>query len=192
MPAFCHGAKPTKITVVGRRGTSKKFTRNEGVKFDNCNYLLETADQIIETAKPCDPPPGDNDGDASKVWVKDPAEFVELYRREKTGQHLSAEICVNTDGEVSFSIGTGDARIVKHPEAQQDFSNLIAQMQHAIEGMARVTSVISNFRFVTDGKIVDRPNADSELSRFNDYIIRQKTDITALKNDIRKPKAEAF
>jgi hypothetical protein len=79
---------------------------------------------------------------------------------------------------------------LKHPEAQQDFSNLIAQMQQAIEGMSKVTSVISNFRFVTDGKVVDRAIADGELSRFNDYIIRQKSDITALRNNIRKLKSD--
>jgi|GEM_PF-1432647 len=79
---------------------------------------------------------------------------------------------------------------LKHPEAQQNFSNLIMQMQKTIEGMAKVTSVISNFRFVTDGKVVARMTADRELARFNDYIIRQKSDIAALKNDIRKLKTD--
>src|SRR5262249_53681243 len=79
---------------------------------------------------------------------------------------------------------------LKHPEAQQDFSDLISQMQHTIESMAKVTSVISNFRFVTDGKVVDHMTAERELARFNDYIIRQKSDIAALRNNIRKLKAD--
>jgi hypothetical protein len=79
---------------------------------------------------------------------------------------------------------------LKHPEAQKDFSKLISQMQHTIEGMAKVTSVISSFRFVTDGKAGDRMTADHELARFNNYIIRQKSDIDKLKNNIRKLKAD--
>lgn len=78
---------------------------------------------------------------------------------------------------------------LKYPEAQKDFSQLIAQMQQAIEGMAKVTGVISRFRFVTNGNTFDRQVADSELARFNNYVMKQYTDITRLRNDIRKLKA---
>jgi hypothetical protein len=37
----------------------------------------------------------------------------------------------------------------RHPEAKQDLSDLIGQMQLTIEGLAEVTSVISGFRFVS-------------------------------------------
>lgn len=77
---------------------------------------------------------------------------------------------------------------MKYPEAQKDFSSLIGQMQLTIEGLATVTSVISGFRFVTDGKIHDSSIAYQDLSRFNDYIIQQDKDITALKNSISKLK----
>jgi hypothetical protein len=79
---------------------------------------------------------------------------------------------------------------LNYPEAQQDFGNLIDQMQKAIEGMAKVTSVISNFRFVTDGKFGDGKIASRELRNFNNYIIKQKSDIVKLRNDIRKLKTD--
>jgi hypothetical protein len=78
---------------------------------------------------------------------------------------------------------------LNYPNAQQDFGNLIGQMQKAIEGLAKVTSVMSNFRFVTSREITDFATANSELTRFNDYIIKQSTDIDALRNEIRSLKA---
>lgn len=77
-----------------------------------------------------------------------------------------------------------------HPEAQQDFSDLLGQMQLTVEGLADVTKVISGFRFVSDGGAVDRQTADRELARFNDYVIEQKADVAKLKNQIRKLKAD--
>lgn len=79
---------------------------------------------------------------------------------------------------------------LNYPEAQQDFSSLIGQMQKAIEGMAEVTSVIIHFRFVTDGKVVDRITAEHELARFNNYVISQGKEITKLRNNIRTLKAD--
>ena len=108
-PGVCHDAQRADITVIARKSTLKTFMRKESLHFDNCNYLLESADQIVKGATPTDPPSGD--GDEKKVWVKDPADFVELYKREKNAKNVTGEICVNTDGEVSFSIGTDDARI---------------------------------------------------------------------------------
>jgi hypothetical protein len=79
---------------------------------------------------------------------------------------------------------------LQYPDAQQDFSNLIAQMQQAIEGLAEVTKIISNFRFATDGATVDWPTANAEMVRFNNYIIEQQTNIAKLKNNVRKLKAD--
>jgi hypothetical protein len=98
---------------------------------------------------------------------------------------------VKSTREVIDAVNDGKKFLaLKHPEAQKDFSKLIEQMQRAIIGMTRVTSLISSFRFVTDGKLVDRATADSELARFNNYVIAQKKDIDALKNDIRQLKAD--
>ncbi|QEC69332.1 hypothetical protein FRZ67_19205 [Panacibacter ginsenosidivorans] len=79
---------------------------------------------------------------------------------------------------------------LKYPDAQRDFSSLIDQMQKAIEGMAKVTSVITNFRFVIAGNVDDSTIAYSELARFNDYIISQKADVAVLRNVARKLKAD--
>jgi len=106
----CHGVKPATVTVLARKSTLKSFMQKEGVHFDNCNYLLESPEQIIEGAASSPPPPGDP-GDDKHVWVKDPGEFVELYKREKAAKNVTGEICVNTDREVSFTIGTEDAKI---------------------------------------------------------------------------------
>lgn len=77
----------------------------------------------------------------------------------------------------------------KHPQAQQDFTGLISQMQKAIEGLAQVTSVVSSFRFVTEGKAGDYETANRELARFNNYVIKQKLDIATLRNNIRSLKS---
>lgn len=78
----------------------------------------------------------------------------------------------------------------RHPEAKGDLTELLAQMQLCVEGLAEVTKVVSGFRFVTAGKVIDRDTADRELARFNDYVIEQKTDIAELKNSIRKLSAD--
>jgi hypothetical protein len=78
----------------------------------------------------------------------------------------------------------------RHPEAVKDFADLIGQMQLTVQGLADVTKVLSGFRFVTDGDALDLESAHSELARFNNYVIAQKADISALKNRIRELKAD--
>jgi len=78
----------------------------------------------------------------------------------------------------------------RHPEAQQDFSDLLAQMGHTVEGLSEVTKVISGFRFVYADGALDLDTAHRELARFNDYVIEQKKDITKLENNIRELKAD--
>ncbi|MEP7375908.1 MAG: hypothetical protein ABI675_21105 [Chitinophagaceae bacterium] len=103
---------------------------------------------------------------------------------------MLGEVVKNTR-EIINAVNDGSKFLaLKHPEAQKDFSDLISQMQKTIEGLAKVTSVISNFRFVTDGNTTDRTTADRELARFNDYIITQKSDIAILRSSIRKLKAD--
>jgi hypothetical protein len=105
----CHGATPADITVIAKKSTLKSFMRKESVHFDNCSYILESPDEIIEGATSVDPPPGG--GDDKKIYVEDPGDFVELYKREKEANKVTSEVCVNSDGEVSFTIGTDDAKI---------------------------------------------------------------------------------
>lgn len=76
----------------------------------------------------------------------------------------------------------------KHPEATQDFIDLLGQMQTAIEGLADVTKVVSAFRFERQGGSLNVA-AEGELARFNDYVIQQRKDITALQNRLRDLKA---
>lgn len=99
---------------------------------------------------------------------------------------------VKSTREVIDAVNDGKKFLaLKHPEAQKDFSDLIAQMHRAIIGMSRVSSLMSSFRFVTDGRAaVDRMTADSELARFNNYVMKQEEDINALRNDIRQLRAD--
>jgi hypothetical protein len=77
----------------------------------------------------------------------------------------------------------------KHPEAEKDFDELLAEMQRAIEGLAAVTKVFS-FSFVVDTSASDAGLAGRELVRFNDYIIEQQKDIAKLWTRKRKLKAD--
>ncbi len=78
---------------------------------------------------------------------------------------MLADIVKNTRGIVD-AVNDGRKFLAsRHPEAQQDFSDLLGQMQRTVEGLAEVTKVISGFRFVSDGGTVDRETADRELSR---------------------------
>ena len=68
----------------------------------------------------------------------------------------------------------------QHPEAKADLVAMLGEMQTTIEGLARVTSVVTGFRFTTSGSAVD-----DEPSRFNDYVIGQKEKVAALRGSIR-------
>jgi hypothetical protein len=106
-------AKPTEITIITTRGTLKNYMNREHLIFDNCNYALESTDDIIKDAKSIasSPAGGGGSNDGENIKVSDPGEFVELYKREKAANHVTGEICVNSDGEVSFTIGTDNAKI---------------------------------------------------------------------------------
>jgi hypothetical protein len=103
---------------------------------------------------------------------------------------MLADVVKNTR-EIVDAVNDGRKFLAsRHPEAQQDVSDLLRQMQRTVEGLARVTKVLSGFRFVSHEGAVDRETADRELARFNDYVIKQKDDIAKLKNRIRKLKAD--
>lgn len=113
------------------------------------------------------------------VSIKDVAEVIKMLGD-----------VVNSTREIIDAVNDGKKFLAqKHPQAQKDFTNLISQMQKAIEGMSKVTSVVTNFRFVTEAKATDYDTANRELARFNDYVIAQKSDIATLRNNIRSLKA---
>jgi hypothetical protein len=77
-----------------------------------------------------------------------------------------------------------------YPDAQEDLTNLLQQMQRAIVGLAKVTKVISRFRFSVVGDSVDRTTADRDLKRFNDYVIAQDEEVSSLRGTICDLKAD--
>jgi hypothetical protein len=77
----------------------------------------------------------------------------------------------------------------RYPSAEKDLADLLLQMQRAIEGLAAVTKVLGAFRFQVSGDMVDLAAASHDLARFNDYVIRQRDDVAALRGRIRELKA---
>ena len=60
---------------------------------------------------------------------------------------LLGEVVRNTR-ELLKAVNDGQAYLAsKHPDAAKDFGKLLGQMQLAVEGLAEVTKVVSNFRF---------------------------------------------
>lgn len=78
----------------------------------------------------------------------------------------------------------------EYPDATSDLDSLLQQMQRAIEGLARVTRVISGFRFTLHGDSFDPAGANYDLARFNDYVLKQQEDVAALRGELRQLKAD--
>jgi hypothetical protein len=103
---------------------------------------------------------------------------------------MIAEVVKNTR-EIVETINDGRKFLAaNHPDAKGDFVDLLDEMQRTVEGLAEVTKVISGFRFVYDEHMFERNTAERELARFNTYVIDQRKDVTALRNRIRKLKAD--
>lgn len=97
--------------------------------------------------------------------------------------HLLAEIVQDTR-ELAKAINDGREYLTRqHPEAKNDLSNMLSEMQTTVEGLASVTSVVTGFRFTTKGAAVD-----FEPARFNRYVIDQKEKVTSLRGKISKLK----
>jgi chromosome segregation ATPase len=99
------------------------------------------------------------------------------------GIHMLAKLIKDTREIIAAINDSRKFLASRHPEAQQEFSDLIEQMQRTIKGLAEVTTVISHFRF-TCAETVDRQTADSELVRFNKYVIKQQAKISKLRGNI--------
>jgi len=97
---------------------------------------------------------------------------------------------VKSTREIIKAVNDG-REYLKHyyPDAQEDLTHLLQQMQRAIEGLASVTKVISRFRFSAVGDLVDRATADRDLERLNDYVIAQDEKVSSLRGSIRDLKA---
>lgn len=93
--------------------------------------------------------------------------------------------------EIIKAVNDGRAYLKRYyPEAQADLGNLLGQLQRAIEGLASVTKVITGFRFVVAGTLVDVASATRDLARLNDYLIAQREKVSSLKGKIRDLKAD--
>lgn len=73
----------------------------------------------------------------------------------------------------------------KHPEARDDFAELLRQMEITVAGLADVTKVVSGYRFVPEGAA-----ADFEPARFNAYLIEEQAKVAELKGRIRELKGD--
>jgi chromosome segregation ATPase len=97
---------------------------------------------------------------------------------------------VKSTREIINAVNDGREYLKRYyPNAQKELTDLLEQMQKAIEGLASVTKVISHFRFSIAGDSVDRATADRDLRSFNDYVIAQQEEVSRLKGKIRKLKA---
>jgi len=70
----------------------------------------------------------------------------------------------------------------KAPDTERYWAELMQQMQFTVQGLAEVTGVVSGFSFgfgVAGAK-------ESDLSRFNDYVIAQRAKVTELRGRIRQ------
>lgn len=93
--------------------------------------------------------------------------------------HDVAELLRDTR-ELAEAVKNGRKYLAReHPEAKEDLNELLNQIRFTVVGLAKVTAVVTNFRFTT-GDVYSA----SEASRFNGYVIAQKTLVAELHNNI--------
>ena len=98
---------------------------------------------------------------------------------------------VKSTREIINAVNDGREYLKRYyPDAQKDLTNLLKQMQRAIVGLARVTKVISRFRFTVVGDSIDMTTAARDLERFNKYVIEQDENVSTLKGTISDLKAD--
>ncbi len=68
---------------------------------------------------------------------------------------------------------------VKHPEAQHDLREMVAELGKSLFVIKGASAVLTNFRFATT-----YDTRGTELARFNEYFIQSKTDAQNLRNHI--------
>ena len=74
----------------------------------------------------------------------------------------------------------------RYPDANEDFAELLKQMRITVEGLAKATGIMTGFRFVVGSEQA----AEKDLVRFSNYLIEQKENITRLRGEVRKLKAD--
>ena len=105
------------------------------------------------------------------VSVRDVADAVQLI----------ADVVNNTRSIVA-ALNDGRKYLERnHPESKADWSSLMTEMQITIEGLSRVTQVVSGFRF---GIGATGPT-DADLARFNNYVMLQKKSVVELSGQTR-------
>jgi hypothetical protein len=108
---------------------------------------------------------------------------VPIVRELADAVHLLAEVIKDTR-ELAEAVQDGRKFLTReHPEAKADLVEMLSQMQTTVEGLAKVTSVVTGFRFTIKGAAVD-----AEPARFNGYVIEQKKQVAALRGDIKRLK----
>lgn len=68
---------------------------------------------------------------------------------------------------------------VKHPEAQHDLREMVAELGKSLFVIKSASAVLTNFRFATT-----YDTRGTELARFNNYFIKSKTDAQDLRDHI--------
>jgi len=74
------------------------------------------------------------------------------------------------------------------PDTKRYWADLMQQMQLTVTGLAEVTGVVSGFSFGFDASGDPR---ESDLDRFNNYVISQKAKVAALKGRARQLKGSS-
>ena len=129
----CHGVPAENIEMIGKKATLKKFiTKNELIFFkDNCSYLLESTDQIISTGTPVTGSPDGNNSD-DFIYVKKTGDFIDLYKIAKRNK-TSGEVCVDSEGHISFTLGTENGSITFSTSGKFSISTSSGGIKHSVE-----------------------------------------------------------
>jgi hypothetical protein len=92
--------------------------------------------------------------------VREVADAIELVA--KTIQNGRQIIAALHDAQAFLSS--------RYPSANEDLAGLLTEMRKTLLGLARVSDVVTDFRFTVSG-----PARDLEPARFNDLMIERKS-----------------
>jgi hypothetical protein len=74
----------------------------------------------------------------------------------------------------------------RYPRANKDLVGLLKEMHKILIGLARVSDVVTDFRFTVSG-----PARDKEPARFNDLVVKRRTRLEKLDQSIYKLKGSS-
>jgi hypothetical protein len=95
------------IKVTAREAELLKFVRSN--RYIDCSALLNTADELKRKwKKNADCPPQG----IIKIELQEPADVLQFYNEVKAADpNTNAEVCINSEGNITISMGTGDGTI---------------------------------------------------------------------------------